>query len=71
MPEGPSSRAMLCASARRACFAPAKAAKPAAPRTLAVAPVKIMVPLVLFILPCLFIIVMGPAAIGMMEAFGG
>jgi tight adherence protein C len=29
-----------------------------------------MVPLVLFILPCLFIIVMGPAAIGMMEAFG-
>jgi tight adherence protein C len=33
-------------------------------------PVKIMVPLVLFILPCLFIIVMGPAAIGMMEAFG-
>jgi tight adherence protein C len=32
-------------------------------------PVKIMVPLVLFILPCLFIVVMGPAAIGIMDAF--
>jgi tight adherence protein C len=32
-------------------------------------PVKIMVPLVLFILPCLFLVVMGPAAIGIMEAF--
>ncbi|MCY4727548.1 type II secretion system F family protein [Nocardioides sp. STR2] len=34
-------------------------------------PVKIMVPLVLFILPCLFLVVMGPAAIGIMDAFGG
>lgn len=32
-------------------------------------PVKIMVPLVLFILPCLFLVVMGPAAIGIMDAF--
>lgn len=32
-------------------------------------PVKIMVPVVLFILPCLFVIVMGPAAIGIMAAF--
>ena len=32
-------------------------------------PVKIMVPLVLFILPCLFIVVIGPAALAMMEAF--
>ena len=41
---GHSSRAMLCASARSACLAPAKAAKPSRPRTLAVAPVKMMVP---------------------------
>ena len=34
-------------------------------------PVKIMIPLVLFILPCLFLVVMGPAAIGIMDAFGG
>jgi tight adherence protein C len=32
-------------------------------------PVKIMVPLVLFILPCLFIVVGGPAAIRVMETF--
>jgi tight adherence protein C len=32
-------------------------------------PVKIMIPLVLFILPCLFLVVMGPAAIGIMDAF--
>lgn len=32
-------------------------------------PVKIMIPLVLFILPCLFLIVMGPAAISMVEMF--
>ena len=44
MPCGPSSRAMLCASARSACLAPAKAAKPAEPRRLAVAPVKTIVP---------------------------
>ena len=44
MPCGPSSRAMLCASARSACLAPAKAAKPSPPRTLAVAPVNRMVP---------------------------
>jgi len=32
-------------------------------------PVKIMIPLVLFILPCLFLIVMGPAALSMIEMF--
>jgi tight adherence protein C len=32
-------------------------------------PVKIMVPLVLFILPSLFIVVMGPAALKMLETF--
>jgi tight adherence protein C len=32
-------------------------------------PVRIMIPLVLFILPCLFLIVMGPAALSMVEMF--
>src|SRR5215207_8321410 len=45
MPRGPSSRAMLWASARNACLAPANAAKLAEPRSEAVAPVKMMVPL--------------------------
>ncbi|TWH01369.1 tight adherence protein C [Nocardioides sp. J9] len=34
-------------------------------------PVKIMVPLVLFILPCLMIVVIGPAVLGAMDAFNG
>ncbi len=34
-------------------------------------PVKILFPLIFFILPCLFIIVMGPGAIAMMSSFGG
>lgn len=32
-------------------------------------PVRIMIPLVLFILPCLFLVIMGPAAIQMAESF--
>ena len=34
-------------------------------------PVKITVPLIFCILPCLFVAVMGPAAISIMENFGG
>jgi tight adherence protein C len=34
-------------------------------------PVKIMIPLVLFILPSLFIAVLGPAAISMIQTFSG
>jgi tight adherence protein C len=34
-------------------------------------PVKIMVPLVLFILPCLLIVVIGPAVLNAMDAFNG
>lgn len=32
-------------------------------------PVKIMIPLVLFILPCLFVVVLGPAALSAMDSF--
>ena len=34
-------------------------------------PVKIMIPLILFILLCLFIVVMGPAALSAMDSFNG
>ena len=33
-------------------------------------PVRIIIPLVLFILPCLFIVIMGPAGIQMADMFG-
>lgn len=33
-------------------------------------PVRIMIPLVLFILPCLFLVILGPAGIQMAETFG-
>jgi tight adherence protein C len=33
-------------------------------------PVKIMIPLVLFVLPCMFIVVMGPAALSIIKIFG-
>jgi tight adherence protein C len=33
-------------------------------------PVKIMIPVVLFILPCLLLVVMGPAVINIMGSFG-
>lgn len=32
-------------------------------------PVKIMIPLIIFILPCLFVVVMGPAVLNAMDAF--
>jgi tight adherence protein C len=34
-------------------------------------PVKMMVPLILFILPCLFIVIMGPAVLGAMDSLSG
>lgn len=34
-------------------------------------PVKIMIPLILFILPCLFVVVMGPAVLNAIDAFNG
>lgn len=34
-------------------------------------PVKIMIPLILFILPCLFVVVMGPAVLSAMDSFNG
>ncbi len=34
-------------------------------------PVKIMIPLILFILPCLFVVVMGPAVLSAIDSFNG
>ena len=34
-------------------------------------PVRIMIPLMLFILPCLFIVILGPAGIQIVSMFSG
>jgi hypothetical protein len=52
IPLGPSSRAMLCATARRPNFGEARLTKPAPPLSEAVAPVKMMVPCPALIMRC-------------------